>query len=230
MGMMFLPGRFSYIEIPKINCMKNIFVLLLFILSGFEVFAQDNSGKMLNRFKQYITGDFDNANQVIEELKTGKVIHPLAIHVNRVADDKVIHKPANLTGFFLLEESYYLTEGKPTEAKPYLFLFSQTSKDVIHLTTYQLNGYRKEALRNDNPGLQFDYDSLAPSPTFKGADYRWNEKEKSFSTVSVNELGNQMRFTLSETFTAKTLLVMELLEKEGKRLTSYSTPIRYERK
>lgn len=210
--------------------MRKYLLLACTILSSFAVSAQKNPTELLNRFKQYITGDFDNANQVIEELKAGKAIHPLAIHVNRVADSKVINKPANLTGFFLLEESYYLTEGKPTEAKPYLFLFSLVNKEVIHLTTYQLTGYKKESLRNDNPDLQFDYTSLVPSPTFKGADYRWNEKEKTFSTVSVNELGNQMRFTLSETFTAKTLLVMELLEKDGKSLTAYTTPILYERK
>ena len=210
--------------------MKLIQLISLLLLTGYHASAQNHSGEMLNRFKQYITGDFDNANQVMEELKAGKVIHPLAIHVNRVADEKVINKPTNLAGFFLLEESYYLTEGKPSEAKPYLFLFSQVNNDVIHLTTYQLTGYKKEALRNDNPSLQFNYDSLVPSPTFKGADYRWNAKEKTFSTISVNELGNQMRFTLTETFSAKTLWVMELLEKEGKSLTAYSTPIRYERK
>lgn len=210
--------------------MRKYLLLACTILSSFAVSAQKNPTELLNRFKQYITGDFDNANQVIEELKAGKAIHPLAIHVNRVADSKVINKPANLTGFFLLEESYYLTEGKPTEVKPYLFLFSLVNKEVIHLTTYQLTGYKKESLRNDNPDLQFDYTSLVPSPTFKGADYRWNEKEKTFSTVSVNELGNQMRFTLSETFTAKTLMVMELLEKDGKSLTAYTTPILYERK
>lgn len=210
--------------------MRKYLLLACTILSSFAVSAQKNPTELLNRFKQYITGDFDNANQVIEELKAGKAIHPLAIHVNRLADSKVINKPSNLTGFFLLEESYYLTEGKPTEVKPYLFLFSLVNKEVIHLTTYQLTGYKKESLRNDNPDLQFDYTSLVPSPTFKGADYRWNEKEKTFSTVSVNELGNQMRFTLSETFTAKTLMVMELLEKDGKSLTAYTTPILYERK
>ena len=210
--------------------MKFIQLISLLLLIGLQSSAQNNSGKLLNRFKQYITGDFDNANQVMEELKAGKVIHPLAIHVNRVADEKVINKPANLEGFFLLEESYYLTEGKPSEAKPYLFLFSKANNDVIHLTTYQLNGDKKEALINDNTSLQFNYDSLVLSPTFKGADYRWNAKDKTFSTVSVNELGNQMRFTLSETFSAKTLWVMELLEKDGKSLTAYSTPIRFERK
>jgi flagellar capping protein FliD len=98
------------------------------------------------------------------------------------------------------------------------------------LTTFQLNNYTKEELRNDNTVLKFDYKTLIPSTTFQGADYTWNPHKKTFSTVSVNELGNGLRFTLSETFTSKTLQVMELMEKNGQRLTSYETPILYERK
>jgi hypothetical protein len=69
-----------------------------------------------------------------------------------------------------------------------------------------------------------------PSPTFQGADYSWDAKKKTFSTISVNDLGNGMRFTLSETFTSQSLQVMELLEKNGQRLTPYDTPILYDRK
>jgi hypothetical protein len=36
--------------------------------------------------------------------------------------------------------------------------------------------------------------------------------------------------TLTEKFTATTLAVMELLEKDGNRITQYTTPILYERK
>lgn len=192
--------------------------------------AQRTPDELLKTFQQYITGDFNNANQVTAEMATGKIIHPLAIHINRVADDKVTNRPKGLRGFFLLEESYYLYEGKAIDVKPYLFLFQLTNDSTIHLTTYQLTQFAKETLRNNNPTLTFNYDSLTPSPTFKGANYRWNKKEKSFSTESVNELGNGMRFTLTEKFTATTLQVMELLEKNGNRITQYTTPILYERK
>jgi len=39
-----------------------------------------------------------------------------------------------------------------------------------------------------------------------------------------------MKFTLIETLGKTRLIVMELLEKEGKRLTPYDTPIIYDRK
>jgi len=210
--------------------MKKWLVCMLWPVMAASAQETSNGKALLNRFKEYITGDFDNSRQVMAEMKAGKIIHPLAIHVNRVADDKVINQPADLNGFFILEESYYLTSGKTMESKPYLFLFTLQSKGIIHLTTFQLNNYTKEELRNDNTVLKFDYKTLIPSPTFQGADYTWNPHKKSFSTVSVNELGNGLRFTLSETFTSKTLQVMELMEKNGQRLTSYETPIFYERK
>jgi len=210
--------------------MKKWLVCMLWPVMAASAQETSNGKALLNRFKEYITGDFDNSRQVMAEMKAGKIIHPLAIHVNRVADDKVINQPADLNGFFILEESYYLTSGKTMESKPYLFLFTLQSKGIIHLTTFQLNNYTKEELRNDNTVLKFDYKTLIPSPTFQGADYTWNPHKKTFSTVSVNELGNGLRFTLSETFTSKTLEVMELMEKNGQRLTSYETPIFYERK
>ena len=210
--------------------MKKWLVCMLWPVMAASAQETSNGKALLNRFKEYITGDFDNSRQVMAEMKAGKIIHPLAIHVNRVADDKVINQPADLNGFFILEESYYLTSGKTMESKPYLFLFTLQSKGIIHLTTFQLNNYTKEELRNDNTVLKFDYMTLIPSPTFQGADYTWNPHKKTFSTVSVNELGNGLRFTLSETFTSKTLQVMELMEKNGQRLTSYETPILYERK
>lgn len=187
--------------------------------------------KLLERFKKYITGDFDNNNQVIAEIKVGKIEHPLSIHVNRVADDKILNKPTNINGFFLLEESYYMTEGKPVELKPYLFLFELKGNSIIHLTAYQFpKDLKKVEIRNDNKNLQFDYKNLVPSPTFKGADYIWNSKNKTFSTNAPNELGNGLRFTLIETFTSEQLSVMELLEKDGKKLTTWLTPIIYDRR
>jgi len=212
--------------------MKAKLLFVIFFLSSMNLIAQESkAGKiLLKRFREYISGDFDNSSQVFEQIKAGKIIHPFAVHVNRVADNKVFNRPSNLNGFFLLEESYYLYDGKLMESKPYLFLFSLHLGNIIHLTTYQLTNYKKEELRNDNTSLRFDYQSLIPSPSFQGADYTWDPKKKTFSTVSVNELGNGMKFTLSEIFTSTTLQVMELLEKNGKRLTSYDTPIVYVRK
>lgn len=212
--------------------MKIIVCIATTCLLALNLSAQQtlSGNKLLKKFQEYITGDFDNSNQLVEEMKAGKILHPLSVHVNRVADEKVLNKPLDLNGFFVLEESYYLNEGKVMESKPYLFLFTLRPSGIIHLTTYQLTNYKKEELRNDNTALRFDFLTLTPSPTFQGADYTWNPDNKTFSTVSVNDLGNGLSFTLSETFTSTTLQVMELLEKNGQRLTSYDTPIIYKRR
>jgi hypothetical protein len=209
--------------------MKLILTSYLLLLTSLTFSQQQN--KLLNIFQQYITGDFDNSEQVVAEIKAGKQIHPLAIHVNRVANNKIKNLTANFNGIFIIEESYYLNEGKPVEIKPFLFLFQPKSNTEIQLTVYQLpEGIKKEEFRNDNQHLSIDFNTLKPSPSFKGAVYTWNAKAKTFSTNAPNGLGNGMRFTLIETFTSNQLSVMELLEKDGKRLTPYDTPIIYKRK
>lgn len=184
-------------------------------------------------FKQIITGDFDNGKQIELEKNNGNQIHPFAKHVNRVFDEKITGLPQNngADNFWVLEESYYTYPNKPTEVKPYLFNFSRYEQNKIKLTVYQIpKEWKKEDCRNDNSEFKLKYEELVPSSTFKGAIYTYNEKEKAFETNSVNELGNGMTFTLTETLSLKQLIVMELLQKEGKRITPYNTPIIYDRK
>ncbi len=207
---------------------KVIKIMFALVLFSSTLQAQKQS-LLLKRFQHYITGDFDNSKQVVAEIKAGKQIHPLAVHVNRFANDKVKNIPASLKGFFIIEESYYLMEGKQLDLKPYLFLFEEKEGEIIRLTTFQLTDIKKEKVRNDNAELVFDYTKLLPSPTFKGADYTWNTIDKTFNTVSPNDLGNGMKFTLTEKFTKKQLRVLEQVEKDGKLLTTWNTPIIYNR-
>jgi len=212
--------------VKKYSQMKKI-VFLLTVLTITQIASAQKKSTLINRFQEYITGDFDNSTQVVAEIKAGKQIHPLAIHVNRLANDKVKNIPKDLNGFFIIEESYYLADGKPIDLKPYLFLFEEKVTGIVHLTTFQLTGLKKEEVRNDNALLQFDFTQLQPSPTFKGADYTWNASDKTFNTVSLNDLGNGMKFTLTEKFTNKQLSVLEQVEKDGKLLTAWNTPIIY---
>ena len=212
-------------EIKKI-CMKKI-ILFLTVLALIQIASAQKKSSIINRFQTYITGDFDNSAQVVAEIKAGKQIHPLAVHVNRLSNGKIKNIPSDLNGFFIIEESYYLAEGKPIDLKPYLFLFEEKVAGIVHLTTFQLTGLKKEEVRNDNSSLQFDFNQLQPSTTFKGADYTWNPSDKTFNTISPNDLGNGMKFTLTEKFTNKQLTVLEQVEKDGKLLTAWNTPIIY---
>ncbi len=82
--------------------MKKLFcTACLSLMLVFFVHAQKMSNSLLLQFKQYITGDFNNQEQVIAEIKKGKQIHPLAIHVNREFTKKISEIPDSMIGFFL---------------------------------------------------------------------------------------------------------------------------------
>lgn len=180
-------------------------------------------------FKQYITGDFDNQRQITQQIKAGRQIHPFAVHVNRVADHRILNAP-KVNGFWILEESYYTKPGESEiEVKPYLFLFESVDGDKVKLTPYTMPEHiDKKTIRNDNDSLVFDYRDLKPSASFKPAFYE--RKGNTFTIFAPNDLPNGMKFTLIETINADRLEVMELLEKDGQRLTPYDTPIIYDRK
>lgn len=182
----------------------------------------------INLFKTYITGSFDNQAQIDEERKNGQQIHPLAVHINAIADDKITDAPSR-NGFWLLEESYYTYPEKPLQEKPYLFFFEAEGEQQVHLHVYKFpENIALSALKNANKELTMRFEDLKLSPTFKGAIY--TRTGNTFSTHSPNDLGNGMTFTLTEKFTKGRLEVMELVEKNGKRITPYDTPIIYLKK
>lgn len=181
-------------------------------------------------FKHYITGDFDNIRQVEAERASGRQIHPHARHINRVADHKIDGKPQGISGkgFWLIEESYYQWPDKTLEVKPYIFYFSESDENSMRLSVFKYpDTYTAEEIRNDNESLHLSVADLTPSPTFKGAIY--HRKGDTFHTHAPQDLGNGTTFTLIETFEATKLHVMELLEKNGQRLTPYADPIIYDR-
>jgi hypothetical protein len=179
-------------------------------------------------YKTYIQGDLDNLEQINAEIKAGKQIHPYAKHVNRLLDSKIKNLPPNYNGFYILEESYYTYPNKPIEEKPYLFWFEKTDKGQVRLHSLQIpKNIPKNDLKNDNKRLSLNYADLVDSPTFKPAFY--SKKGDGFYIKAPVDLPNGMKFTLEETIRKETFEVMELLEKGGKSLTPYSTPIIYKR-
>ncbi|MCS6928419.1 MAG: hypothetical protein NZM43_02880 [Saprospiraceae bacterium] len=177
-------------------------------------------------FKQYITGDFDNRQQVEAERAAGKQVHPFARHINRIADHRIKNAPQR-PGFWLIEESYYDMPNGTHKINHHLFFFEAVDARTVRLYAYQLPDYLPmEQLTNDNANLRIDYNDLRISPRFKPAEYTFDGKE-TFTIYAPNDWGNGMRFTLIEKFTPGRLEVMELLEKDGQRLTPYDSPIIY---
>ena len=65
----------------------------------------------MEKFVKLMTGHFDNREQFTEMKSAGKLF-PYARHVNTVCNDKINNIPENFTGIFIVEESYYETDGK----------------------------------------------------------------------------------------------------------------------
>lgn len=207
--------------------MKPLLLILMASSLSLAIPPQTRQRRAIDQFEACIVGDFSNQKQVEAERKAGRQIHPLARHVNRRADAKIRNLPAS-DGFWLLEESYYEYPGKPIDTKPYLFHFEAVVDTAVKLTVYKFPaGLAVESIKNDNDALLIDYNELKPSPSFKPAFY--SRVGKTFRTNAINDLGNGMTFSLTETFTRNQLIVMELLVKNGQRLTPYDTPIVYDR-
>lgn len=183
----------------------------------------------LELFLSYLTGDFSNARQFAAEEGSREDIHPLAIHVNRPITSRVRNLPADFSGEFLLEESYYYYRDGTTKVKPHLFHFSENPDKQVVLRAYGLpEDMDPPGVRCENPALVFDYKSLKISSTFDITMKYTRNSNNTFSGSARVERGS-VTFTLKETIGPDILEVMELLEKEGRRLTPYSTPIRYHR-
>ncbi len=180
----------------------------------------------LDLYLSYLTGDFDNQMQVLKEIEAGKQIHPLAKHVTRVITSRVSNIPADFKGVFVLEESYYTNPNQERQVKPYIFKFllNNNGKVVLHSIGIPTR-IDKKTFRNDNADWSLDFTELKESASFKPAIY--TKTERGFYIKAPNDLPGGMKFTLEETIGNGFLEVMELVEKDGKRLTAYETPLQY---
>ncbi len=180
-------------------------------------------------FKQILIGDLDNQEQIDAERAAGQQVHPYAKHVTRDCTHIVRNIPTEINGVFILEESYYTYPEKETEVKPLLFFVEPHHGKSVCLHSMQIpTRLDKKEVVNANADLYFDYEELEESSRFKPAIYHYHE-DGYFTVHHPNELGNGIRFTLIETLTLDYLEVMELLEKDGVRLTPYDTPLIYKR-
>jgi hypothetical protein len=223
------PKQYKHLKmgIPKI---KTVFAACFAALSAACGITVKNppAKSAIDVFRTYITGDFDNTRQVEEERLAGKQVHPFAVHVNRIGDSKIEGAPPR-KGFWIIEESYYTYPDKPTTINHHLFFFEDTGNNSVRLYAYELPpSLPMEQLTNDNPNLRIRYSDIRVSPKFKPAEYQY-DGNGTFTIHAPNTWDNGMTFTLIEKFTPGRLEVMELLEKDGKRLTAYDTPIIYER-
>lgn len=180
----------------------------------------------LNEFINILTGNFDNSEQFNHLQNKGITNFPFAEHVNTICNDKIVALPQDFEGVFMVEESYYTTDGI-THSSSHLFLFTQEN-DGIKLTSYEIpDGYDKSSFTYQNLGM-INYEELKVSLKFTPAIYTL--KDNVWEGGSISMFSPVLKFTLFERFSNDMLEVSESMEVNGKRTFGYDEPIIYKRK
>ncbi len=184
---------------------------------------------ILQKFSDILCGSLDNQAQIDAEIANGKQLHPYAKHVTAICDHKIINRPTRHEGMYILEESYYVYPGKEEmELKPLLFYMRSDGKSKALLQSVQIPPHiSKEDATNANDALIFDWNELKIRP-FGVAEYTLHE-EGYFTVDHEADMGNGLTFRLIETLSQEGLEVMELVHKNGVKITPYETPIAYKR-
>lgn len=178
----------------------------------------------LNQFMKILTGHFNNAEQY-ETMKNSNSNFPYAEHVNSICNDKIENLPADFKGIFMVEESYYTSNGN-THATPHLFLFTEEGSG-IKLTSYEIpSGYDKNTFTYQNL-TSIDFHDLKLSEKFTPAIYV--ENNGVWEGGSTSMFSPVLKFTLFERFSEDCLEVTESMEVNGKRTFGYDEPILYKR-
>lgn len=178
----------------------------------------------IKKFVEFMTGEFDNKEQFMEMKEAGKSF-PYAQHINTVCNDKIKNIPEDFNGIFVVEESYYETDGK-RHASPHLFLITD-SNDGIILSSYEIPAGEDKNTFSYNSMKSVDYSELRKSEKFTPALYK--EKNGSWEGGSVSQFTPVMIFRLWERFSEACLEVSESMEVNGKRTFGYDVPIIYKR-
>jgi len=184
---------------------------------------------ILEKFVNILCGTLDNQAQVSAERSAGHQIHPYAKHVTAVCDHKIVNRPQDHEGLYILEESYYTKPGQDkVELKPLLFYLRSDGSSKALLNSVQIpTQYTKEEATNENEDFIMDFNDLTLRP-FGTAEYQLQE-DGSFKVDHEADMGDGLTFRLIETLSPEGLDVMELVHKNGVKLTPYDTPIEYRR-
>lgn len=178
----------------------------------------------LDDFMGLLLGSFDNREQ-FEAKKAAGEVFPFARHINTACNDKILNLPTDFAGVFMVEESYYETDGR-SSASPHLFLFTEEPDGVL-LTSYDaLEGNDKRTFSYDTMAPA-EYASLRKSGKFVPALYC--EHEGVWEGGSDSMFTSTMKFHLFERFSVDTLEVTETMEANGRRVFGFDDPILYHR-
>jgi len=183
---------------------------------------------LLQRFTDILCGTLDNQAQVDQEIANGKQLHPYAKHVTDICDHMIHNRPEGHPGSYILEESYYVYPGKEMELKPLFFYIRSDGISKVMLQSVQIpERFTKEEFTNSNSELSMDFSELQMRD-FGVAMYEYHP-DGYFTVDHEADMGGGLTFRLIETLSDNSLEVMELVHKDGIKLTPYETPILYKK-
>lgn len=178
----------------------------------------------LDNFINMMTGHFNNKEQFDNMQREGKT-YPYAEHINTICNEKILNLPKDFNGKFVVEESYYETNGK-RHASPHLFLITE-KEDGIVLYSYEIPEGEDKSTFSYNSMKNADYTELKKSEKFTPALY--HEKDGIWEGGSTSQFSPVMTFKLWEKFSDSCLEVSESIEVNGKKTFGYDEPIIYKR-
>ena len=178
----------------------------------------------LDNFINMMTGHFNNKEQFDNMQREGK-IYPYAEHINTICNEKILNLPKDFNGKFVVEESYYETNGK-RHASPHLFLITE-KEDGIVLYSYEIPEGEDKSMFSYDSMKNADYTELKKSEKFTPVLY--HEKDGIWEGGSTSQFSPVMTFKLWEKFSDSCLEVSESMEVNGKRPFGYDEPIIYKR-
>lgn len=178
----------------------------------------------MDAFLRVLTGKFNNKEQYAV-MKEQDPKFPYAEHVNTICNDKIKNLPQDFKGIFMVEESYYTTNGN-TNAMPHLFLFTEEENGVKLTSCDMPEGYDKNTFTYENI-QEIDFNALKFSEKFTPAVY--TEKDGVWEGGSVSMFNPVLKFTLFERFSEACLEVTETMEVNGKKTFGYDVPLVYKR-
>ncbi len=186
--------------------------------------------KEFELFRKVIVGKFNNLEQIEKEKHEGKVIHPIAKHINRICNDKIDNLPNDFKGIFVIEESYYTdVKSEKTNVLPHLFLFEESEEGKVKLISYEVpKSISKSEFTNSNESLRMDYNELGVSKKFNPMIYEYKEGV-GFHGRSLSNFGPDTTFLLEETLSENIFEVNEILKKGDRVIVGFESPIIYKR-
>ena len=174
-----------------------------------------------------LCGEFDNHDQICDEIAQGNQRHPRARHIIGSCNERIMNLPDNFPGDFVIEESYFDLTTHQID-KHYLFLYEVISDYQVRLSSYNIpQDMKKETFTNSNHEISIDYNKLEISPRF--SPLILESVGDTFVGENVSEFSEDHIFKFKLEVTKEALYVKEVLEKDGELVAGYYEPIIYKR-